>query len=120
MRGRLSVRLVLNSKGCRGPPWRWKPQARPPALPRTPHSAGPLITQTDLVHLVDQLPGLQLVLSTDCATVIASDGSPQPRFPVVFVAGVGLRCFDLRFAGWAFQEQVAAEPSLADELFSAA
>jgi hypothetical protein len=80
----------------------------------------PVIPQIDLIRLVAQLPGLKLVFSTDCATVIASDGSPQPRLPVVFVAGVGLRCFDLRFAGWSFREEQADEPTLADELLSAA
>lgn len=80
----------------------------------------PVIPQVDLTVLVRQLPGLQLVFSRDCATIIASDGTPQPRFPVVFVAGVGLRCFDLRFAGWNFRESNPAEVSLADELLSAA
>lgn len=79
-------------------------------------AAMPVIPQPDLIRLVAQLPGINLVFSKDCATVIASDGSPQPRFPVVFIAGIGLRCFDLRFAGWAFQEH---EPTLADELLSA-
>lgn len=79
-------------------------------------AAMPVLPQYDLVRLVRQMPGITLVFSKDCATVVASDGSPQPRFPVVFVAGVGLRCFDLRFAGWAFQEH---EPALADELLSA-
>lgn len=79
-------------------------------------AAMPVIPQPDLITLVAQLPGISLVFSKDCATVIASDGSPQPRLPVVFIAGIGLRCFDLRFAGWAF---VAHEPSLADDLLSA-
>jgi hypothetical protein len=79
-------------------------------------AAMPVLPQYDLVHLVAQLPGIALVFSKDSATVIASDGSPQPRFPVVFVAGIGLRCFDARFAGWAFQE---VESSLADALLSA-
>lgn len=79
-------------------------------------AAMPVLPQYDLVRLVGQLPGITLVFSKDCATVVASDGSPQPRLPVVFVAGVGLRCFDARFAGWAFQE---VEPSLADQLLSA-
>lgn len=80
----------------------------------------PVIPQVDLIRLVRQLPGLTLVFSRDCATVIASDGSPQPRFQVVFVDGVGLRCFDLRFAGWSFQVQEPVEATLADELLAAA
>lgn len=81
-------------------------------------AAMPVIPQRDLIRLFDQLNGLNLVFSKDCATVIASDGSPQPRLPVVFVSGVGLRCFDLRFAGWQFQE--TGKPSLAEQVPSAA
>lgn len=69
----------------------------------------PVIPQADLVRLIAQSDNLCLVLGRSQANIVSRDWSMQLLVPVVFLEGVGLKCFDLRHSGWTFQEEDAED-----------